>query len=50
MERGKEQELIEKYKKQLELYCKAIEEANKKQVSRIYIYSVYLGREIEYIK
>lgn len=50
VERGKEQELIEKYKKQLELYCKAIEEANKKQVSRIYIYSVYLGREIEYIK
>lgn len=50
VERGKEQKLIEKYKKQLELYCKAIEEANKKQVSRIYIYSVYLGREIEYIK
>lgn len=50
VERGKEQELIEKYKKQLELYCKAIEEANKKQVSRIYIYSVYWGREIEYIK
>lgn len=50
VEKGKEQELIEKYKKQLELYCKAIEEANKKQVSRIYIYSVYLGREIEYIK
>lgn len=50
VEREKEQELIEKYKKQLELYCKAIEEANKKQVSRIYIYSVYLGREIEYIK
>ena len=50
VERGKEQELIGKYKKQLELYCKAIEEANKKQVSRIYIYSVYLGREIEYIK
>ena len=50
VERGKEQELIEKYKKQLELYCKAIEEANKKQVSRIYIYSVYLGREIDYIK
>ena len=50
VEKGKEQELIGKYKKQLELYCKAIEEANKKQVSRIYIYSVYLGREIEYIK
>lgn len=49
VEKGKEQELIEKYKKQLELYCKAIEEASKKQVSRIYIYSVYLGREIEYI-
>ena len=50
VEKGKEQELIEKYKKQLDLYCKAIEEANKKQVSKIYIYSVYLGREIEYIK
>ena len=50
VERGKEQELIEKYKKQLDLYCKAIEEANKKQVSKIYIYSVYLGKEIEYIK
>lgn len=50
VEKGKEQELIEKYKKQLELYCKAIEEANKKTVSRIYIYSVYLGKEIEYVR
>lgn len=50
VKKGKEQELIEKYKKQLELYCKAIEEANKKTVSKIYIYSVYLGREIEYKK
>lgn len=50
VERGKEQELIGKYKKQLDLYCKAIEEASNKEVSRIYIYSVYLGKGIEYIK
>ncbi len=50
VERGKEQKLIGKYKKQLDLYCKAIEEASNKEVSRIYIYSVYLGKGIEYIK
>ena len=42
-----ERELIEKYKKQLELYKKAIEEATKKRVEKTYIYSIYLEKEIE---
>lgn len=42
-----EQELIDKYKIQLELYKKALEEALGKKVCHIYIYSTYLGKEIE---
>jgi len=42
-----EQELIEKYKTQLELYKNALEEALKQKVKHIYIYSTYLGKEIE---
>ena len=47
VENGKENELIEKYKVQLELYKKALEEALNRRVDRVYIYSVYLGKEIE---
>ena len=47
VEKGKENELIEKYKKQLELYQEALEEALHKKVKNKYIYSVYLGKEIE---
>ena len=39
--------LKEKYSKQLELYKMAIEQALNKKVSKIYIYSTYLGKEIE---
>lgn len=41
-----EQELIEKYKSQLQIYKNAIEEALNKKVERIYIYSVYLNKAI----
>lgn len=42
-----ENELINKYSKQLEFYEKALEEALGKEVFKKYIYSVYLGKEIE---
>ena len=41
-----ESELIEKYSKQLELYKRALEEALNKNVSRTYIYSTCLNKEI----
>lgn len=47
IEEGKYNELILKYKKQLELYQKALELALEKKVDRKYIYSVYLGKTIE---
>ena len=43
----KEQELIEKYRKQLEIYQEALEEALEKKVYKKYIYSVYLGKPID---
>ena len=44
---GKEEYLIEKYKKQLEIYARAIKEATNIEVNKIYIYSTYLGKEIK---
>lgn len=44
-----ENELIIKYKEQLELYRKAIERALKVKVSRVVIYSTYLQKEINMI-
>lgn len=41
-----EEYLKEKYKKQLKLYSQALESALKKQVQKIYIYSLYLNKEI----
>lgn len=41
-----EQELIEKYKSQLQIYKNAIEGALNKKVERIYIYSIYLNKTI----
>lgn len=38
--------LVEKYKAQLKLYAKAIEEALKRPVDEVYIYSTYLDKEI----
>lgn len=39
--------LVQKYKKQLDLYKLALESALNKKVDKVYIYSVYLGKEIE---
>ena len=47
VEKGKEKNLIEKYKLQLELYKQALEESLQRKVDKVYIYSVYLGKEIE---
>jgi len=44
--KSSEEELIEKYKKQLEIYKRAIEAATKKKVAETYIYSTYLDKEI----
>lgn len=45
-----EQELIHKYEKQLELYHRALEEALHKKVNHVFIYSTFLGKEIEVLK
>ena len=42
-----EEYLVEKYKEQLKLYARAIEEALNKKVDEIYIYSTYLNKEIK---
>ena len=47
VEAGQDIELVNKYKKQLEIYKKALESALHRKVGKIYIYSVYLGKEIE---
>lgn len=49
VEKGKEQELIEKYKSQLELYKKALEKALNRKVDKTYIYSVYLGKSLRHL-
>ena len=46
VEKGKEEELIKKYYAQLELYETALEKTLKRKVDKVYIYSVYLGKEI----
>ena len=48
IEEGKEKELIEKYKKQLELYKNALENSLGRKVDKTYIYSVYLGKELDF--
>lgn len=50
VENKNENILKEKYKVQLELYKKALEEALNRKVDRIYIYSTYLDKEIGNIK
>ena len=47
VEPGKEEILIDKYKKQLELYKEALEKALSKKVDKKYIYSVYLGKALK---
>ena len=47
VEPNKEQELIDKYSKQLEIYQDALEKSLSQKVSEKYIYSVYLGKMIK---
>ena len=47
VESGEEQKLIDKYKKQLELYKIALEQSLNKKVSKTIIYSVYLCKTLE---
>ena len=49
VEKGKDEELLNKYRKQLDLYKRALESALNRKVDKVYIYSVYLEKEIEYI-
>ena len=42
-----ENELIEKYKAQLQLYKRAIEQATGKPVENVYIYSTYLNKKLD---
>ena len=44
--KGNEQELIDKYKVQLEYYQRALEQLTGKKVKEKIIYSFYLGKEI----
>ena len=46
VEKGEEEKLIERYKKQLDLYKEALEKALGRKVDKVLIYSTYLG-EIE---
>ena len=47
VENGKENDLVKKYEKQLEIYKRALEEALEKKVDKIFIYSVYLEKLVE---
>ena len=46
VEKGNEQELIDKYKGQLAIYKRALEKALNRKVEAVYIYSIYLEKEI----
>ena len=48
IENGKEELLKNKYKKQLEIYKKALEEALNRKVKKTYIYSLKLNKEIPF--
>jgi ATP-dependent helicase/nuclease subunit A len=47
VENKNEKELIEKYKVQLKLYQQALEEATNQKVEEVYIYSLFLNKEIK---
>lgn len=47
VENGDENSLIKKYEKQLKIYKEALEKAFDLKVEEIYIYSLYLNKEIE---
>ena len=44
---NEEKELIDKYKIQLSIYKRALEKALNRKVDNIYLYSVYLGKEVK---
>lgn len=46
VEKNNKQELIDKYRAQLNIYKRALEQALNKKVETVYIYSVSLGKEI----
>ena len=43
----KEEELVTRYQKQLEIYKRALQEAIGKNVDRVYIYSIHLQKMID---
>ena len=45
VENGKENELIQKYEKQLQIYKEALEKSYNLKVAETYIYSLYLNKE-----
>ena len=49
VEAGQENKLIQKYQVQLDLYKNALEEALKRKVDEVYIYSTFLDKEIEIV-
>ena len=49
VEKGKEEDLVNKYRKQLKLYKEALENSYNKKVNNTYIYSVFLNKEINII-
>ena len=50
VENGNEQVLIKKYQSQLHIYKRALEEALDKKVEEVYIYSLYLNKEIKIVE
>ena len=44
-----EQELIDKYKAQLDIYKRALEQALNKSVETVYIYSLHLDKKLAYL-
>ena len=45
----KEENLLQKYQKQLEVYKQALEESLGQKVKHVFIYSTFLGNELEII-
>lgn len=45
-----EEQLLNQYRKQLELYKRALEEALTKKVNHVFIYSTFLGKTLELLK
>ena len=49
LKNGEEKELVDKYRDQLLLYKRAIEESTNKKVSKVCIYSIFLNKEISIV-